>query len=234
MEKIKIEFYDDYAYYKSENESCKVEKNDVTDDILKIKHYSNYFNIKKDNINDSVVYKINSNNFNIKIVFSKKHLRENKDYIDFFEKLIKQKRKMKLTYINIALISSLVSIGTLELAKRDFSIDELRRDINLHKIENSKEYAITELEEELEIHTYNHYVDGKLVYPQYGHDCVFENNEDISINDKVDNYCKQYITDDSEFLTSVETKFKFLFADDLEDADKINLNDEFNKIKTKN
>lgn len=231
MHEIKISFYDDCASYEAGKQFYEVNKNDVVDDVLKIKHYSSKFNIKKKETKGLISYEINSNDFNIVIEIPKRYLEENISYFDFFNDLISKQRKRKITYANVALISSILAIGTWELAKRDFSIDQLRKDIKFNKIENNEDYAIDQLDRELRIHTCNEFTDEGVIYPEYDHECIFEGGSEIFLEDRIENYCEKYLSTDEQFLEKIEEKFKLLFKDKIEEANKINLNAEYKKIK---
>ncbi|MBE6159659.1 MAG: hypothetical protein E7157_01270 [Lactobacillales bacterium] len=233
MHEIKLCFYDDCASYESDKQFYEVDKEDIIDDILKINHYSSIFKIKKSNKKTMITYRINSNDFDIVAIFPKRYIEENDKYFTFFNNLAKKQTKRKITYANIALISSVLAIGTWELAKRDFSIDQLRKDIKLNKIEKDEDYAIEQLDRELRIHTCNEQTDEGVIYPEYDHDCIFGDDKTTFLSDRIEDYCEKYLSNDEQFIEKIEQKFKLLYKDDLEEANKIDLNEEYDKVKTK-
>lgn len=230
MNNIKINFYDNCAYYKCGNNFSTMEKDDIIAEIAEISCNFKFQILDKQESESFITYVLETYNEYMTINFDKKYLKNNEVYMNFFEKLIKKRKR--INYINVALISSLLVIGTITLAKNDFNIDTLRRNIKIHRINKSDDYAISNLDRELEIHTGNA-IDssGKVIEPQYEHDCLFEGGKEIPIDIRIKNYCKSYLTDDKTFTNYVLQKFEYLYNDETDKAEIINLNDIYQKVK---
>lgn len=186
--------------------------------------------VKRCDFNSSSVYSCVFKDYQIDVHFPIACQLNNINYICEFERQIENQKKRKngrIKFISLALILSID--GAFLLRKPITSaIDEFK-----------SLQCIQDLNDELLIHSGH----GEIIYersvnPALDHNCVFDSDKSMSIEERISEYCDENGLDFME--DKVLEKWDYLYNNDISSADKINLKSifkEYNtkqKVKTKN
>lgn len=133
-------------------------------------------------------------------------------------------------------ISYLAAFLTPVLLYTLFNSDEINFKIKKTLIDKFDNFAIESLKDEIEIHS-GHYLleDGNMVDPAGNHFCVFDGGKEVSIRERITNYCVKYLDGNEELTEKALEKFVLLMDNSKKQAKKIDLEEVYdeNKIKVK-
>jgi len=225
-----IIFYDDYAL---NNENYILEKDEVMAELLYFKSTSTTNSIKKKqdkigNISYSIKLKHGDKESNYKIRFSKRYLNKNKGYINMFDNWVKNHKMNKLRRLKLAALLCGATIVTTKVAyepaeEKLTELAEMLDDLFVDEVGL--------LDRDILIHAGYYTIEGRLVYPQYGHGCVFVDDKTISVPERISIYCKE---NELEYLEEEALKkYNYLYHDQTELGMSIDLK-EIEKSKQKN
>jgi len=175
-----------------------------------------------------------------KIVFPKRCIEKNEEYMDIFESWYQEDRtKLKRNLKRAALVlGGCAIIGTAATHHKDEIVDYVENictDVSFH-FENAKEiYALNILSDEIRSHTGHGDVDGykQSIEDHMNSYCYlsFECGGDIEVY--IRRYCESFGLGEEVALKAIE-KYKYYLKDDYENATTINLKNVYREnVKTK-
>ena len=171
--------------------------------------------IKRKDYNSSSVYSCIFKNYQIDVHFPYADQLNNIKYIAEFERKIENQKKRNKNRIKIVSLALILSIDGAFLLKKPIS--------NFVSGINGKlTDKVQDLDDELLIHSgHGEVIYEKSVSPSVDHDCVFDSDKNISIEDRISKYCSD---NDLDYMKDkVLEKWDYLYNNDMKSADEINL-----------
>lgn len=215
-----IIFYSDCA--KDRTINTNLDKDEVMLELLCRRNLSTLKSIKKNCTEKCIRYELDLDDKgkceNNVIIFPKKYIEQNQEYIKELDKWIKFYKKTILERLKVlAIACAFTVVGT-------YLVREPLEDVVDKAIEDVKELLtdeVADLEWEILIHSGHAIVDTGKVSPIYDHGCKFIDNKSISVEKRIELYCEEH---NLEYLQDEALlKYKYLFNDEMELGNSIDL-----------
>lgn len=209
-----------YVVFRSFDASGATDKDDVMQHLRYYKGiYKTKSMVKKVDEFGATVYQLVLKNGKeedtYKIVFPKKYQEHNTNYMNEFDMWVNKHKKSNLAKLKLAAVVCGISIAGTSIAYEPVISPIIENVTDLFPNE------VDALEREILIHSGHYEEDGRQVYPQYDHDCVFVDDKTISVEERISIYCEEH---GLEYLEEAALqKYYYLYHDQMELANSIDL-----------